>query len=175
MGLSVNYEVFRKVDNEYKPMEFYLDNGEPYIDIFPGYDHMLNQVLTGCNRHGYDMEPLGDRRGLPEWYENAALESYRANGWLAEDEEMFKVNEDTYYDFLELVGWSANPEFSFVDWDDEFNNSAEVLTDDCFDESKAHKRNPLKDFVANVRMLMDAYGIWYPKPGEVIIVCRPSY
>lgn len=170
MGFDGIYNVYRKVNDSYEKLAFYDKNGKELHDAFPSRDGMLNQMLLGMNRHGYDFEPIGDHRGVPQWYVDKLKEEHP--DWFDTDDKygwVYNPNEGTYYDYLELKAWSTSPVQEHVDYyimdDDE-----EIDTD-----SPRPRRNPLKEFVAQINMYLHAYDIYYPKPGDVIIVCEASY
>ena len=173
MGFDGIYSVYRKHNDKYEKMAFYDKEGNELYDPFPSRDGMLNQLLLGYNRHGYDFDAIGARRGVPEWYVNLLKEEHP--DWFDNDGWNYDPDEGTYYDYLELVGWEGNPHCERIDW---------YLVEEAYDEDgdiKAVKpedaphRNPLVSFMAQVRAYLDAYGVYYPKPGEVIIVCEMSY
>ena len=53
--------------------------------------------------------------------------------------------------------------------------SVEVDKDGDIISEVMPKRNPLKFFMELVDTYLSAYGVYYPKPGEVIIICEMSY
>ena len=147
MGFDMIASVYRrnKETQEYEKMAFYDKDGKELNDIFPTRDGMLNQLLVGYNRHGYDFEAIGAYRGMPDWYDD-------------------QDSEGTYYDYLELRGWAQGNACEYIDWMANYD-----------EEDGPPKRNALKDFIEQVNMYLYAYGIYYPKPGEVIVICEMSY
>ena len=171
MGFDGIYSVYRhnKDTNKYEKLAFYDKNGKELYNIFPTRDGMLNQLLLGYNRHGYDFEDIGACRGLPEWYVDILKEEHPdwfdgSDGW------SYNVNEGTYYDYLELRGWAQGNACRYKDW-------MAMKVSDCDDAAapKPPVRNALKDFMEQVDVYLYAYGICYPKPGEIIIICEMSY
>ena len=177
MGFDMMASVYRrnKETQKYEKMAFYNKDGKELNDIFPTRDSMLNQLLVGYNRYGYDFEDIGARRGLPEWYVDILKEEHPdwfdgSDGW------SYNVDEGTYYDYLELRGWAQGDSCNHKDW-------MAMEEPDCDEWGKPDNdvmpeppmRNALKDFMEQVDMYLYAYGIYYPKPGEVIIVCEMSY
>ena len=147
MGFDGIYTLYHrnKETQKYEKLSLYDKNGKELYKLFPFRDGMLNQLLLGYNRHGFDFEDIGARRGMPDWYAD-------------------QDSEGTYYDYLELQGWAQGNTCEHIDWMEEYD-----------DEDNPPKRNALKDFMRLVNIYLELYGIWYPKPGEVIIVCEMSY
>ena len=147
MGFDGIYSIYRRnaETQKYERLSFYDKNGKELYDFFPSRDGMLNQLLLGYNRHGFDFDAIGAHRGMPDWYDD-------------------QDSEGTYYDYLELRGWAQGDACEYIDWMDEYD-----------DENDPPKRNALKDFMRLVNIYLELYGIWYPKPGEIIIVCEMSY
>lgn len=145
MGFDAIYSVYHKKNDKYEKLAFYDKHGKEFYDFFPTRDGMLNQLLLGYNRHGFDFDAIGANRGMPNWYSD-------------------QNSEGTYYDYLELQGWAQGNTCEYTDWMDE-----------CDDEANPPKRNALKDFMRLVNIYLELYGIYYPKPGEVIIICEMSY
>ena len=175
MGFDMMASVYRrnKETQKYEKMAFYDKDGNMLQDMFPSRDNMLNQLLVGHNRYGFDFEDIGAHRGLPNWYVDILKEEHPdwfdgSDGWF------YNVDEGTYYDYLELHGWAQGDACMFDDWQAdplsvEFDKDGEVISE------VAPKRNPLKSFMQQVDMYLNAYGIYRPKPGEIIIVCEMSY
>ena len=92
----------------------------------------------------------------PNWFDGS-------DGW------SYNVNEGTYYDYLELRGWAQGDVCAHEDW----MAAEEPDYNDIMSEPPM--RNALKDFMERVNVYLNAYGIYYPKPNEVIIVCEMSY
>lgn len=169
MGFDAIYSVYRKHNDKYEKMAFYDKEGNELKDVFPSRDGMLNQLLLDYNRHGYDFDPIAFRRGLPEWYVDIVREENP--DWFDNDCGWnYNPDEGTYYDYLELRGWEENPRCEQVDW-----NLTEEQRDENSEEFVLIKRNPLISFMASVRVYLEAYGVYYPKPGDVYIVCEMSY
>ena len=171
MGFDMMASIYRhnKETQKYEKIAFYDKNGKELNDIFPTRDGMLNQLLVGYNRHGYDFEAIGARRGLPEWYVDILKEEHPdwfdgSDGW------SYNVDEGTYYDYLELCGWAQGDVCSHKDW-----MAMEKPGYDNSVMSEPPMRNALKDFIEQVNIYLHAYDIYYPKPNEVIIVCEMSY
>lgn len=166
MGFDMMASVYRhnKETNQYEKMAFYDKNGKELYDIFPTRDGMLNQLLVGYNRHGYDFEAIGARRGLPKWY--VEILEKKHPDWFDDSDDM---DEGTYYDYLELRGWAQGDACNHKDWE-----AMEEL-DDNDTMSKPPMRNALKGFMEKVNTYLDAYNVYEPKPGEIIIICEMSY
>ena len=165
MGFDGNFSVYycNKKTKQYEKLAFYDKDGNELFDIFPSRDGMLNQLLLGYNRHGYDFEAIGAHRGVPTWYVNMLKKENP--GWFNnKDGWNYNPKEGTYYDYLELKGWAQGDACNYQDW------ISEEATEDY-----APVRNPLKDFMKLVNIYLEAYNIYYPKPGEVIIICEMSY
>jgi len=174
MGFDGIYSVYRKYNDKYEKMAFYNKEGKELYDPFPSRDGMLNQLLLGYNRHGYDFDDLGAGRGVPEWYVNLLKEENP--DWFDNDGSWnYNPDEGTYYDYLELVAWEGNPRCNQVDWmevEEEYDENGDLIE---IKPGDLPRRNPLVSFMAQVRAYLNAYGVYYPKPGEVIIVCEMSY
>ena len=139
-----------------------------YIIVIVIIQKKINQLLVGYNRHDYDFEDIGARRGLPGWYVDILKEEHPewfdgSDGWV------YNVDEGTYYDYLELRGWAQGDACNHKDW-----MAMEELNDDYI-MSEPPRRNALKDFMEKVNIYLHVYGIYDPRPGEVIIVCEMSY
>lgn len=174
MGFDGMYSVYKrnKDTRQYEKLAFYDKNGKELYDPFPSRDGMLNQLLLGYNRHGFEFEAIGARRGLPEWYVDMLKAEHP--DWFDDGDYMYNVDEGTYYDYLELKGWAAGSACEYDDWmadplNVELNEDGDVISE------VPPKRNPLKFFMELVDAYLNAYGIYYPKPGEVVIVCEMSY
>lgn len=169
MGFDGIYKVYRrnKENNSYEKLAFYDKDGNELYNPFPSKDGMLNQMLLDYNRHGYSFNAIAPRRGVPDWYIEQLRVEYpdwfdNNNGW------NYNPSEGTYYDYLELLAWSTSPKCEHIEYDaydDENDDSCGI----------SPHRNPLKDFVAQIQVYLDAYNIWYPKPGDIYIVCEMSY
>lgn len=171
MGFDMIASVYHrnKETQKYEKIAFYDKNGKELNDIFPTRDGMLNQLLVGYNRHGYDFEAIGECRGLPEWYVDLLKEKHPdwfdgSDGW------SYNVDEGTYYDYLELRGWAQGDVCAHKDW-------MAMEEPDYYNDivSEPPMRNALKDFMEQVDIYLHAYGIYYPKPNEVIIIAEMSY
>lgn len=177
MGFDGIYNVYRhnKNTNKYEKLAFYNKDGKELNDVFPSRDGMLNQLLVGYNRQGYNFEAIGARRGLPEWYVDLLKEEHPdwfdgSSGW------SYNVNEGTYYDYLELCGWAQSDTCSHKDWmaiEEPDYCEWDESSDDVMPEPPM--RNALKGFMEQVDIYLHAYGIYYPKPGEIYIICEMSY
>ena len=177
MGFDMMASVYRrnKETKKYEKMAFYNKDGKELNDIFPTRDGMLNQLLVGYNRHGYDFEAIGAHRGLPEWYVDILKEEHP--DWFdGNDRWSYNIDEGTYYDYLELRGWAQGDSCNHKDW-------MAMEEPDCDEWGKPSDdtmleppmRNALKDFMEQVNIYLYAYGIYYPKPNEIIIICEMSY
>ncbi len=175
MGFDGIYSIYRKCNDKYEKLAFYDKDGKELYDLFPSRDGMLNQLLLGYNRHGYNFEDIGARRGLPEWYVDILKEEHPdwfdgSDGW------SYNVDEGTYYDYLELRGWAQGDACAHKDWIAmEEHNYNELGKPDSDDMSEPPVRNALKDFMKQVDIYLYAYGIYCPAPGEITIVCEMSY
>lgn len=165
MGFDGTFSVYyyNKKEKQYEKLAFYDKDGNELFEIFPSRDGMLNQLLLGYNRQGFDFEPIGARRGVPEWYVDMLKKENPSwfdnnNGW------NYNPDEGTYYDYLELQGWAQGDTCNYRDW---ANEEA--------DENYTPTRNPLKDFMRLVGIYLKAYNIYCFKPGDVIIICEMSY
>jgi hypothetical protein len=147
MGFDGIYSVYHynKDTQEYEKLALYDKDGKELYDFFPTRDGMLNQLLLGYNRHGFDFDAIDARRGMPDWYSD-------------------QDSEGTYYDYLELKGWAQGNVCEYPDWMADYD-----------EDDEPPKRNALKDFMQLVSIYIELYHIWYPKPGEIIIVCEMSY
>lgn len=147
MGFDGIYRMYAKNDNgDYEEMALFNRDGKKLYTMFPSRDGMINQALLGYNRHGYDFEAIGDGRGMPSWY-------------LEKNPDYDTPNEGTWYDYVELRGYRRNSNYSFVDY---YSDNED-------------KRNPIDDFMRIADMYLELFGKWYPKPGEIIIICEMSY
>ena len=180
MGFDGIYSIYRKCNDKYEKLAFYDKDGKELYDLFPSRDGMLNQLLLGYNRHGYDFEDIGARRGLPEWYIDILKEEHPdwfdgSDGW------SYNVDEGTYYDYLELRGWAQGDICSHKDWmaieepDYDYDDNVAPDCDDNYVVPEPPMRNALKDFMEQVNIYLYAYGIYRPEPGEVYIICEMSY
>jgi len=174
MGFDMMASVYRrnKETQKYEKMAFYDKDGKELNDIFPTRDGMLNQLLVGYNRHGYDFEAIGARRGLPEWYVDLLKEEHPdwfdgSDGW------SYNVDEGTYYDYLELRGWAQGDVCAHKDW--MAAEEPDYDDDDNDVMSEPPIRNALKNFMERVNVYLNAYSIYNPKPGDVYIICEMSY
>lgn len=164
MGYDMITTMWHKTEQgTWQEMKLMTTTGR-FVDLFPTRDGMLNQVMLGYNRHSYNMEPIAYKRGLPDWYINRQVE----DDWWSSPQEGLEYYEDhkdegTYYDYLELLGYATNPNWNFEDW---------METEEI---GKTVKRNPIAELVARAEMIVEAYGIYNPKPGDIMIVCEGSY
>lgn len=147
MGFDGIYSIYRRnaETQKYEKLSFYDKDGKELYDLFPSRDGMLNQLLLGYNRHGFDFDAIDVRRGMPDWYND-------------------QDSEGTYYDYLELKGWAQGNVCEHFDWMADYD-----------EDDEPPKRNALKDFMQLVNIYIELYNIWYPKPGEVIVICEMSY
>ena len=171
MGFDMITSIYRrnKKTQEYEKIAFYDKNGEELDDIFPTRDGMLNQLLLGHNRHGFDFEAIGAERGVPSWYVDSLKKEHP--DWFNNDYGWnYNPEEGTYYDYLELRGWAQGNACDHKDW-----TAVEYVVDDNDDAFEPPVRNALKEFMVLVNCYLRAYNIWCPAPGEVIIICEMSY
>lgn len=170
MGFDGIYKVYLHKNDTYEELALYNKDGKQFYGIFPSRDGMLNQLLLGYNRHGYEFDPIDSLRGLPHWYIDILKEEH--SDWFDDQDGWTYNNEDgTYYDYTELRGWSQGNICEHVDWNDDFFDygNENVRIEDM------PKRNALKDFMNSVDIILEVYGIYHPCPGEVIIICEMSY
>jgi hypothetical protein len=170
MGFDMMASVHRlnKETNKYEKLDFYDKNGKKLNDLFPTRDGMLNQLLVGHNRQGYDFESIDACRGLPDWFVDTIKEEHP--DWFDNhDSWAYDTTNGTYYDYLELRGWAQGDTCNFTDW------HSEEYADEDDDMKIPRKRNALKSFIRTVDLFLAAYGIYAPMPGEIIIVCEMSY
>lgn len=174
MGFDGIYSVYKRNQNtkQYEKLAFYDKNGKELYNPLPSRDDMLNQLLLGYNRHGFEFEAIGARRGLPEWYIDMLKVEH--SDWFNDDVYTYSVDEDTYYDYLELKGWATGSTCEYDDWMAD-PLSVELDKDGDVISEVLPKRNPLKFFMEVVDAYLNAYGVYYPKPGEIIIICEMSY
>ena len=155
-------------DDVWQEMKLMTGSGRE-LDLFPSRDGMFNQVMLGYNRHSYEMEPIAWKRGLPDWYVKARIDEGVQDGWWDNREEAeeywetHKATDGTYYDYLELIGYASNSNWEFKDW---------IASDEL---GKTVKRNPISEFMSVAGRLVSAYGMYNPKPGEIMVVCEASY
>ena len=176
MGFDGIYSVYRKnkADNSYSKIAFFDKNGKELSSIFPSRDHILNQMLLGHNRGGYDFESIGGGRGVPDWYTDILKKEHpdwfeNAGGY----DWTYNPNEGAYYDYLELKGWATNPKCEHIDYF--LSDTVDEDRETDSENTPVIRRNPLKSFIEQVNFYLEAYGIYYPMPGEIIIVCEMSY
>ena len=179
MGFDMIASVYHrnKETQKYEKMAFYDKDGNELQDIFPTRDGMLNQLLVGYDRYSYNFEDIGAHRGLPEWYVDILKEKYP--DWFDNDGWSYNINEGTYYDYLELRGWAQGDICNHEDWEaleKEFDYDDNAAPDcDNYVVHKPPMRNALKEFVEQIGIYLNAYGVYFPKPGEVIVICEMSY
>lgn len=154
---------YNKETKQYEKLSFYDKDGNELFEIFPSRDSMLNQLLLGYNRRGFEFDSIGARRGVPEWYVDM-LKKENPSWFDNECGWEYNPEEGTYYDYLELRGWAQGDTCNHRDW-----ASEEA------DENYTPIRNPLKDFMRLVDVYLQAYNIYSPKPGDIIIICEMSY
>ena len=166
MGFDGIYSIYHRNEKtqKYEKLSLYDKNGKELYDFFPSRDGMLNQLLLGYNRHGYDFDAIGARRGIPDWYVDLLKEKHPDWFDKSDGSWSYNVDEGTYYDYLELRGWAQGNVCEHSDWMADYE-----------DEDNPPKRNALKDFMRLVNIYLELYNIWCPKPGEIIIVCEMSY
>jgi hypothetical protein len=175
MSFGGLYSIYKydKDEKRYQELSFFDKDGNKLQNFFPTKDRMLNQLLLDYNWGAYDLSPIAYRRGLPDWYLEILKEEHP--NWVNDLGVLpFDVSQGTYYDYLELRGWAQGNAREFEDWEEapikvEFNDEGEVIS------GIYPRRNALKDFMAQVDTYLRAYGIYYPAPGEVIIICEMSY
>ena len=169
MGFEGVYSIYRKKNNTYEKLALYDKDGNELESIFPYCDHMLNQLLIGYNTHGYSFEAIGARRGLPKFYIDDLVKEYGDRLNVQESLEFFK--QGTWYDYTELRGWRDNSYCDILDED----TMEDYAGDDEYLLFSKPTRNPLKEFMNIVDFYLATYGIISPMPGDIIIVCEPSY
>lgn len=165
MGFDAIYSIYRRNEEsqKYEKLSIYDKNGQELNDPFPSRDSMLNQLLLDYNRQGFDFEPIAYRRGLPDWYVENLKEEHP--DWFDNDSGWnFNPTEGSYFDYLELRGWAQGDVCEHPDWMADYE-----------DEDNPPKRNALKDFMRLINVYLEFYHVWYPVPGEIIIVCEMSY
>lgn len=169
MGYDMITSIWHKTEEgTWQEMKMMTGNNHE-VDLFPSRDGMFNQVMLGYNRHSYDMEPIAWKRGLPDWYVKARIDEGLEDDWWDNREEAeeywetHKTADGTYYDYLELIGYASNSNWRFKDW---------IASEEC---GRTIKRNPIGEFISTASRLVEAYGIYNPLPGEIMVVCEASF
>lgn len=121
------------------------------ISLYDGRDYeMFNKLANARNLWGD--ESFTPCRGVPDDMSEEVAEKYG-------DGEYF--HSATWYDLIELRLYAKTPE-------------AQVIEDCTYDEDdniiEKKTRNVLDGFLESINLTLDAYNIWYPKPGDVRIV-----
>lgn len=163
MGYDMITMVYRRNENgEYEEMTLHNKAGKE-VYIFPTKDHLLNTMLTGNSGASYDIEPIAYKRKLPKWFVEEMDDP---------NDEPWMKTEGTYYDYLELAAWANSETYSnVVDWLASEDNGINWLDN----PDEAIRRSPLKDYVGWLNVLLEAYGIYYPVPGQVLVFTIDSY
>lgn len=160
MGFEGIYRIYRKTENgNYEEMTLYDRHRNKLENIFPSYDGMINQILLGYNRQGYDFDSIGAGRGVPKWYVNQLKIEHPEYF----NDSFFRYNEfeGTWYDYVELRGYCGNCKYSYIDYDS--------------DKDEPSSRNPIDTFMNVVNMYLELFNIWRVEPGEIIIICEMGY
>lgn len=151
MSYEIYIEVYkRQEDSSYSKISIFGSNGKEYT---PWYGAgMVSQLLVGCNRSTYDFEPLsGSNRGIPEFARDPECV---AEGW---------TETGTYYDYLELKAHAANPTLKFKDiWLEEETGEVRYV-------------RPLADVIDKLDIILEVNNIYWPKPGDIMVVVKESY
>lgn len=90
---------------------------------------------------------ISTHRGFPNDFNRDKIEDY----------ELY-IHTSTWYDYCELLALSNTPYHEY-DIEEQCN---------CMLNLKA---NPLKELVSVINAMLEAYEIYFPKPGDVRIVC----
>ena len=151
MGTDIHVKLLHKTDNGYEEIYLCDKNGKniSYRLNYENRNYDRFNVLCGVRGSG---SGLISNRGLFEGTPQEIKDKYEETGYYGA----------THADWNELVALARTPEAYVVDyWADE---------DDDDDEDKPlPKMNVLQPWVDSMRVVLDAYGIYYPKPGEVIV------
>lgn len=163
MGVDINTHIFRRMeDGSYKELILYKSVGADvgYMPLnwqlpYNNRDYALFDVLagTGRGRAGID-EPIVPPRGaFPD-----APQSEELDG-----EAQWNYGY-TYFDWCELKAFSESPKAEIVDWDE-----VDIYEDETYDTDKLPRRNVLKPWLQDLGFVLECYGAYYPRPGEIII------
>lgn len=153
MGTDIHINIFAmdKKTNEYKELKLFKNDGVE-IGCYAPYENR-NYDLFGvlANIRGTAVS-FTDVRGYPDWMPEELLREYD-DGW---------YHSATWYDWVELQAYAKTDE-AFIPywWEDE--------------NDEDNKYNVLEPWLKDIRFVLDCYGIWYIKPGDVIItICFDS-
>lgn len=145
LAVYVNYEdTLLKINSLLKgEVTEYLWDNEPLDFIFGGYGNSPEIPL----------------RGLPDNCPYEVLEMWKdyANSGLC-----------TWFDFCELSALSRTPEAMLINWDEIEDSGIDIYNTP---KNEWPRYNALKRFVERVELLLELNGIYYPKPGEVTVIC----
>ena len=148
--------LYTKFDDKFTP-----------VDVYEGRDYELFGLLG--NVRGWT-GPLVSLRGLPDDISKEVSDEYGdGDGY----------HSETWYDFCELEAYAymfSQLKEAVVERDmykkiAERNSDDKLIHDDYHDKSEVvNLSNSLSGFVNCISNVLDAYGIWYPKPYEVRVV-----
>lgn len=129
--------------------------------IYDGRNYNLFGLLAGVRMMG--VEPISEPRGIPEDMSAEVALEYG-------DGEYY--HDPTWYDFTELEAYLKGRK-AMLNLLDEFKDAAKHVEDEeipflleGYDELKSEIAI-LEDFLQEIYRVLDAYRIWFPKPGQI--------
>lgn len=153
MGVDIHVYILHKTNDGYEELKLYkLEDGK-LANIYPSYEdrnYALFDVLADAGRgRGEDCGALVSPRGIfeeaPQFVKDKYNETY--------------FYDATYYDWTELNAWAETSKVMVPHYDFE--------SDD--EEVKITRYNVLQPWLNDISFVLNAYGLWYPKPGEIVI------
>lgn len=153
MGVDIHIfvEAYNKEKKAWEYKTLYrkdCDKFEDVCEILDGRDYKLFGRLAGVRSA---VSPFVKPRGLPDDLSDEVKNEYgNGEGYFCE----------TWYDYCELNLY-ADTDKAFEEEEEHWIAAKKYTTD---------RYNVVRPFVDKIDMILDAYGVYYPKPGEVRIV-----
>lgn len=149
MGTDIHLYVehYNKESKRWDSLSLYKKSSEDkfsLVDIYDGRDYELFSLLAGVRSM---IAPFVSPRGVPD---DMSCEVSKAYG----DGQYYHT--PTWYDWCELQTYERAYERIFDKYDDEY------------DTNSLCKR--LDGFMNDIEKVLNAYDIYYPKPGDIRIV-----
>lgn len=160
MGTDIHLYVehYNKESKRWDSLSLYKKSSEDKfspVDIYDGRDYELFGLLAGVRSM---IDPFVFPRGVPD---DMSCEVSKAYG----DGQYYHA--PTWYDYCELQAYNKRMS-QFIPRDEEKEFDDDVEYDDEDDTISLCER--LNDFMNDIEKVLNAYDIYYPKPGDIRIV-----
>lgn len=152
ININVCVEAFNKKTNKWEYKALYKKNDVGMFETAYILEEQNSSLFSRLATTSVLEEPFVYPRGLPDDLSDETKERYGDGSWFF---------DETWYDYCELNLYSDTAKAFVEEHEYDVESDEYVVVD---------KYNVARPFVDKIDLILEAYNIYYPKPGEVRII-----